>query len=94
MQHRRDDEFGGIWSFIVGAQVACTLPSCAAVANFHQFHAGTKLTWPAFPTERYLTLRLEMDNEALAGERGVPDDGLIGVCRARDAYEALRADVA
>jgi hypothetical protein len=31
-----------------------------------------------------------MDNEALAGERGVPDDGQIGARRAR-AYEALAA---
>ena len=40
------------------------------------------------PTERYLTFRLGMDNEALAGERGVPDDGQIGARRAR-AYEEL-----
>jgi hypothetical protein len=47
-----------------------------------------KSTWAAFPTERYLTFRLRMDNEAPAGERGVPDDGQIGARRAL-AYEAL-----
>jgi putative ABC transport system permease protein len=40
----------------------------------------------AFPTERYLTFRLSMDNEALAGEQGVPDDGQIAARRAL-AYE-------
>jgi hypothetical protein len=39
-----------------------------------------------FPAERYLTFRLSMDNEALAGEHGVPDDGQIAARRAL-AYE-------
>jgi len=81
-------KFGGIWSFIVGAQVACTLLFVpAAVGIFtNSFHDQSRRA--AFPTERYLTFRLGMDNEALAGERGVPDDGEIGARRAR-AYEAL-----
>ena len=78
--------FGGIWSFIIGAQVACTLLFVpAAVGIFtNTFHDQSR--GAAFPTERYLTLRLGMDNEALAGEHGVPDDGQIAARRAQ-AYE-------
>src|SRR5881397_1042529 len=80
--------FGGIWSFIIGAQVACTLLFVpAAVGIFtNTFDEQSKLA--AFPTERYLTFRLSVDNEALAGEHGVPDDRQIGARRAR-AYEEL-----
>jgi putative ABC transport system permease protein len=46
--------------------------------------------WPAFPAERYLTFSFKVDNEALAGERGVPDAAQIGARRAR-AYEELAA---
>jgi putative ABC transport system permease protein len=42
----------------------------------------------AFPTEHYLTFRLTTDNESLAGERGVPDDGEIAARRTR-AYDEL-----
>jgi putative ABC transport system permease protein len=81
-------KFGGIWSFIVGAQVAFTLLfSLAAVAIFTN-SLQVQSTGAAFPAERYLTFRLSMDNEALAGERGLPDDGQIGARRAR-AYEDL-----
>src|SRR5687767_1685394 len=73
--------FGGIWSFIIGAQVACTLLFVpAAVGIFTTLHDQSR--WAAFPTERYLTFRLRMDNEALAGEHGVPDDGQIAARRA------------
>lgn len=81
-------KFGGVWSFIVGAQVACTLLFVPAAVGIFTNSLHNESRWPAFPTERYLTLRLEMDNEALAGERGVPDDGQIGARRAR-AYEEL-----
>ncbi len=81
-------KFGGIWSFIIGAQVACTLLFVPAAVGIFTNSLHNESRWPAFPTERYLTLRLEMDNEALAGERGVPDDGQIGARRAR-AYEEL-----
>jgi putative ABC transport system permease protein len=80
--------FGGIWSFIVGAQVACTLLFVPAAVGIFTNSLRNEPTWSAFPTERYLTLSLKMDNEALAGERGVPDDGQIGARRAR-AYEEL-----
>ena len=80
--------FGGIWSFIVGAQVACTLLFVPAVVGIYTTSLQAESTWAAFPTERYLTFRLRMDNEALAGEPGVPDDGQIGARRAR-AYEEL-----
>ena len=81
-------KFGGIWSFIVGAQVACTLLFVPAAVGIYTTSVQNRPKWTAFPTERYLTFRLTMDNEALAGERGVPDDGEIGARRAR-AYEAL-----
>ena len=75
-------KFGGIWSFIVGAQVACTLLFVPAAVGIYTTSVQNKPKWTAFPTERYLTFRLRMDNEALAGEQGVPDDGQIGVRRA------------
>ena len=81
-------KFGGIWSFIVGAQVAFTLLFVPAAVGVYTNSRQEQSTWAAFPTERYLTFRLGMDNEALAGERGAPDDGQIGARRAR-AYEAL-----
>jgi putative ABC transport system permease protein len=80
-------EFGGIWSFIVGAQVACTLLFVpAAVGIFTNSILDRR--WPTFPSERYLTFRLSMDNEALAGEEGAPDDEQIAARRA-GAYEAF-----
>ena len=81
-------KFGGIWSFVVGAQVACTLLFVPAAVGIFTNSLQNESRWPTFPAERYLTLRLKMDNEALAGERGVPDDGQIGARRAR-AYEEL-----
>jgi putative ABC transport system permease protein len=81
-------KFGGIWSFIVGAQVACTLLFVPAAVGIYASSRQDQSTWAAFPTERYLTFRLRMDNEALAGERGAPEDGQIGARRAR-AYEEL-----
>ncbi|HJR60336.1 MAG TPA: FtsX-like permease family protein [Vicinamibacterales bacterium] len=83
-------KFGGIWSFIVGAQVACTLLFVPAAVGIFTNSLHDQSRWPAFPKERYLTFRLTMDNEALAGERGVPDDRQIGARRAR-AYEELAA---
>jgi predicted permease len=79
-------KFGGIWSFIVGGQVACTLLfSLAAVGIFtNSLHDESR--FPEFPTQQYLTFRLSMDNEALAGEHGVPDDRQIAARRAL-AYE-------
>jgi len=81
-------KFGGIWSFIVGGQVAFTLLFVPAAVGIYTNSRQEKSTWAAFPTEHYLTFRLSMDNEALAGERGAPDDGQIGARRAR-AYEDL-----
>ncbi len=83
-------KFGGIWSFIVGAQVACTLLFVPAAIGIYADSRQQESTWAAFPTERYLTFRLSMDNEALAGEAGVPDDRQIGARRER-AYEELAA---
>lgn len=81
-------KFGGIWSFIVGAQVACTLLFVLGAVAIFANSGHNEPRWPAFPTERYLTFSFKMDNEALAGERGVPDAGQIGARRAR-AYEEL-----
>jgi predicted permease len=80
--------FGGIWSFIIGAQVACTLLFVPAAVGIFTNTLHDPSRRAAFPTGRYLTFRLGMDNEALAGERGVPDHGQIGARRAR-AYEEL-----
>jgi predicted permease len=81
-------KFGGIWSFIVGAQVACTLLFSLAAVGIFTNSLDDQPGRAAFPAERYLTFRLTMDNEALAGDRGVPDDRQIGARRAR-AYEEL-----
>jgi predicted permease len=78
-------KFGGIWSFIVGAQVAFTLlfvPAAVGIfTNTFEDQARSE-----FPSERYLTFRLSMDDEALAGEHGVADDRQIAARRAL-AYE-------
>jgi predicted permease len=77
--------FGGVWSFIIGAQVACTLLFVpAAVGIFTTLHGEARRA--EFLAERYLTFRLSMDNEALAGEHGVPDDSQIAA-RLALAYE-------
>lgn len=81
-------KFGGIWSFIVGAQVACTLLFVPAAVAIFTSSLRDESTWDAFPAEQYLTFSLRMDNEALAGERGVPDDLQVGARRAR-AYDDL-----
>src|SRR5215204_3946517 len=85
-------KFGGIWSFIVGAQVACTLLFVPAAVGIFTTTLQNQPTWTAFPTERYLTFGLRMDTEALAGERGVPDDAQIGARRAL-AYEAFASEL-
>ena len=79
-------KFGGIWSFIIGAQVAFTLLFVPAAVGIFTNTLNNQSKSAAFPSEHYLTFRLRMDNEALAGEQGVPDDGEIGARRAR-AYE-------
>ena len=80
--------FGGIWSFIIGAQVACTLLFVPAAVGVFTNTLNDQSRPAAFPAERYLTFRLTMDDEALAGERGVPDDRQIAARRAL-AYEAF-----
>jgi putative ABC transport system permease protein len=82
--------FGGIWSFIIGAQVACTLLFVPAAVGIFANTLNDRSGAAAFPSERYLTFSLTMDNEALAGDQGVPDDRQIGARRAR-AYEQLAA---
>jgi putative ABC transport system permease protein len=82
--------FGGIWSFIIGAQVAFTLLFVPAAVGIFTNTVQNQKTRTAFPAERYLTFRLSMDNEALPGEHGVPDAAQIAARRAR-AYEELAA---
>lgn len=79
--------FGGIWSFIIGGQVACTLLFVPAAVGIFT-NSVLESRWPTFPVERYLTFRLSMDNEALAGEQGAPDDKAIATRRAA-AYHQL-----
>src|SRR6185295_16757788 len=74
--------------FIVGAQVACTLLFVPAAVGIYTTSVQNQPKWTAFPTERYLTFRLRMDTEALAGEHVVLDDAQIGARRAL-AYEAF-----
>jgi hypothetical protein len=79
-------KFGGIWSFIIGAQVAFTVLVVPAAVAIFTNTLRNEPTAAAFPTERYLTFGLKMDNEALTGERGVPDDRQIAARRGL-AYE-------
>jgi predicted permease len=79
-------KFGGMWSFIIGAQVAFTLLFLPAAVGVSSYVLRDQARWTEFPAERYLTFRLSMDNEALAGEHGVPDDEQIAARRAL-AYE-------
>jgi predicted permease len=81
-------KFGGLWSFIIGAQVAFTLLFVPAAVGVFMTSVAEKSKWAAFPTERYLTFRLTVDNEAAAGEDGAPDDAEIGARRER-AYQTL-----
>lgn len=80
--------FGGIWSFLIGAQVACTLLFVPAAVGIFTNSLNDQSTRTDFPAERYLSFRLTMDDEAVPGEHGVPDDAQIGARRAR-AYEEL-----
>jgi predicted permease len=79
-------KFGGVWSFIIGAQVAFTILFVPAAVGIFTNTLQDQTRSAEFPTERYLTFRLSIDNEALAGEHGVPDDKQIAARRAR-AYE-------
>jgi putative ABC transport system permease protein len=81
-------KFGGIWSFIIGAQVAFTLICLPIAAGISQEFVRDRATHSEFPAERYLTFRLSMDTEALPGDDGVPDDAQVGARRAL-AYEEL-----
>ena len=79
-------KFGGLWSFIVGAQVACTLLFVPAAVGIFTNTLNDRSRQTEFPAGRYLTFRLSMDDEAAAGQRGVPDDRQIAARRAA-AYE-------
>jgi putative ABC transport system permease protein len=80
----RTMKFGAVWSFIIGAQVAFTLLCLPAAGGMASSVLGdqAKAKWPDFPAERYVSFRLSMDDEALAGDQGVPDDAQIAARRA------------
>lgn len=80
--------FGRLWSFMIGAQVACTLLFVPAAVGIFTNYLRQESTWATFPTTQYLTLRLRMDDEGLAGEPGVADAETLGRRRA-SAYEEL-----
>jgi predicted permease len=82
--------FGRIWSFIIAAQVACTLLFVPAAVGIFTNTLHDESRWAPFPAEHYLTFRLNIDNEALPGGRVVPDDAQIAARRAL-AYEAFAA---
>ena len=75
-------KFGGVWSFIIGAQVAFTLLFLPAAVGISSNVLSAHSTWAEFPAEHFLTFRLSMDDEAVAGEHGVPDDRQIAARRA------------
>jgi putative ABC transport system permease protein len=81
-------KFGGVWSFIIGGQVAITLMCLPAAAGISTELLRDRSARAEFPADRYMTFRLSMDSEALPGEVGVPDDAEVGARRAR-AYEEL-----
>jgi predicted permease len=83
-------KFGGVWSFIISAQVAFTLLCLPAAVGISSNVLRDQARWPDLQAERYLTFRLSMDNEASAGEQGVPDAGQIAARRAL-AYEEFAA---
>jgi putative ABC transport system permease protein len=81
-------KFGGIWSFIIGAQVAFTLICLPAAAGIFTELVRDQAIHSEFPAERFLTFRLSMDSEALPSDERVPDDAVVGARRAL-AYEEL-----
>jgi putative ABC transport system permease protein len=81
-------KFGGVWSFIIGAQIAFTLMCLPVAAGIGTELMRDSSTRSEFPAERFLTFRLTMDGEALPGDEGVPDDAEIGARRAL-AYDEL-----
>src|SRR5262245_5562004 len=83
-------KFGGIWSFIIGGQVAFTLLCVPAAIGIFTTTLHERSKSAVFPAERYLTFRLSMDDEAQAGDQGVPDDRQIATRRGL-AYDALAA---
>jgi hypothetical protein len=80
--------FGGVWSFIIGAQVACTLVFVPAAVGIFSNTWNEASTWAAFPAERYLTFRLTMDDEVPEAEQTALGERQIAARRGL-AYEDL-----
>ena len=81
-------KFGAMWSFVIGAQVACTILCLPPALGIFKNYLAGEARWAELPAENYLAFRLSVDNEASAGEHDVPDDTQIAARRAR-AYDAL-----
>jgi predicted permease len=79
-------KFGGLWSFVIGGQVAFTLLCLPAAVGIASTVLRGRAMRAEFPAERYLTFALSMDDEAPAGRDGVQDDEQIAARRAL-AYE-------
>jgi putative ABC transport system permease protein len=79
-------EFGGFWSFIIGAQVAFTLICLPTAAGISLELVRDQATHAEFPAERYLTFRLGMDGETLPGDGILP-----GILPDQATIEARRA---
>jgi predicted permease len=80
--------FGGIWSFIIGGQVAMTLLFVPAAVGIFTNTLQDASRPSAYPTERILSFRLTMDDEPVAGGGSVPGAEQIAARRVR-AYEAF-----
>jgi predicted permease len=80
--------FGRVWSFIIGAQVAFTLLCLPAAVGIAGHVLRDQPASMPFPAERYLTFRLGVDDDALAGEPGAADAEPLAARRAR-AWEAF-----
>lgn len=59
--------FGGVWSFIVGAQVAATLLFVPAAAGVYLNSINNTARWAEFPRGQYLTFALRMDDDGGVG---------------------------
>jgi predicted permease len=59
---------GGIWTGVIVVQIAATVLFTAVAYVVHRQAAGIVAATAAFPAERYLALRLEMDRDSLADE--------------------------
>jgi putative ABC transport system permease protein len=82
--------FGGIWTAVIASQVAVTLMFPAAAFFFHRVVVGEQTRDVGFPSETYLSARLELDRGSAVG---VPLDTTEQAFRAREIYAELERRV-